>query len=142
MTAGFGEIEKAEVQIIEECYAAITHGGKPIREALSEIEQKYLDAKEKYSKMDQQESPARYSYFSYLLIEEYVGSGMYIVEFRFSHVNRRHPMSPDGWALIITDASLHVCPVFGARINRGYMIIESGAEIQERERQETEAGQG
>ena len=57
---------------------------------LDELDKKYKDATD---------YPERYSTFSYRVLTN--GSDLVVV-FRFSHINRRHPMSPDGWALLQT----------------------------------------
>lgn len=50
--------------------------------------------------MDRNDVPERYSYFWYVVNKIY--DGKYIIEFSFHHINRRHPFSPDGWALLET----------------------------------------
>jgi len=45
-----------------------------------------------YDKMPQEEAPERYTKF-YILDNK----------IKFYHINRRHPFSPDGWALMIIE---------------------------------------
>ena len=48
--------------------------------------------------------PDRYSYFWATVLHD---ASNVVVIFRFSHINRRHAMSPDGWAML-SSKKLHL----------------------------------
>lgn len=92
---GFGstEIDTAR-KILKECYAAIEKDRKkPAKDAVGAVKSAHKKQCEEYDKQNRSDAPERYSYF---WAHE---SGEYF-RFNFHHINRRHPMSPDGWALL------------------------------------------
>ena len=96
MVIGFGQTEIEEAcRIIDECIPLI--GIRDIADSVKEVELKYSILEKEYSKLDRGTAPERYSYFFAHTWEIY--EGYCIVEFTFHHINRRHPASPDGWAL-------------------------------------------
>ena len=97
MILGFGSSEKeTAIKIINECANELLIGNK-----IDPIEKRYMDESEKYKKKDKDAVPERYSYFWAITHEIYPGK--YIVEFVFHHINRRHPLSEDGWASLLTE---------------------------------------
>lgn len=114
MIIGFGSIEVATAQsIIEECHEAMTEDGI---QGVEKIKAKYAADEERYKVMGRDEAPERYTYFWFSYCEKY--EGRYFIEFTMHHVNRRHPFSPDGWALLITKWILGVDPNDGKTIYR------------------------
>ena len=92
---GFGtsEIDTAR-KILKECYEAIEKDrGRPASKAVSEVQAVYKKQDVEYGEKEASEVPERYSYF---WAHE---SGEYF-RFDFHHINRRHPLSSDGWALL------------------------------------------
>jgi len=96
---GTGEIEAAK-RILRECYGAIEAGTETPERIVKNIQEKYGTIGEANKKLSREDAPERYTYFwaTYYQIYE----GKYIVEFTMHHVNRRHPMSDDGWAVLST----------------------------------------
>lgn len=104
MILGFGSIEKENAnQIISECSAALK--ADSLR-GIATVQEKYRAEGEKFKNMTREEAPERYSYFWAMCHEVY--SGRFFVEFTIHHINRRHPFSPDGWALLVTKWVLSV----------------------------------
>jgi hypothetical protein len=63
---------------------------------------KYDELYEKYK--NESEFPERYSYFTYRILNNYLDL---CVIMQFGHINRKHPFSPDGWALLKTKKVYH-----------------------------------
>jgi len=104
---GFGCTEHEEAKkIIHKCLASIaTMPDEPVK-AVKAVRKEYDGASKLYKEMDN--PPQRYTYFFFTLVPIYEGS--YHVEFTMHHINRRHPFSPDGWALLITHWMISVSP--------------------------------
>ncbi len=92
---GFGTVEiDTARKILKECYAAIEKDKEsPARDVVAAIQAAHKKQCDKYDKQDRSEAPERYSYFWARESGEYF-------RFDFHHINRRHPMSNDGWALL------------------------------------------
>lgn len=104
MILGFGATEKeTAMKIIKECAAAVKENGK---DGVATVEKKYRDAEAVHSSMPREDAPERYSHFWSNFHEIY--DGKVIVEFTIHHINRRHALSPDGWALLVTRWILRV----------------------------------
>ena len=85
LALGFGCIEVEERDKIKRhLLAALLRG-----ESASAVSKAWNAEREKYDKMSRREAPERYTTF-------YV----YDDAIHFCHINRRHPFSPDGWALL------------------------------------------
>ena len=100
---GFGDSEtKTARKIIQECLSAIKKAkGELPANVIKPVEKKYHKTSDEYDKMSRSNAPERYSRFwAY-------ESGGYI-KFTFHHINRRHPFSPDGWALLKTNWILDI----------------------------------
>jgi len=82
---GFGCVEEEEQQRIKRFLIRSLLEGKSVYDvsAAWNVERK------PYDKMSRDEAPERYTTF-------YV----YDNEIHYHHINRRHPFSPDGWALL------------------------------------------
>ena len=95
MILGFGVTETTTARnIINECLIAIKENKDehPL-EIIETIREKYNDAYEANGEMNRSESPQRYSCF-------WVYESGECLLFNFHHINRRHPFSPDGWAMM------------------------------------------
>ena len=92
---GFGKTEDDTARkILKECYDAIGKDrGKPAKDVVAAVQEVYKKQDDEYGEKPASEVPERYSYF---WASE---SGKYF-RFDFHHINRRHPMSSDGWALL------------------------------------------
>jgi len=100
MILGFGcQEETTAINIIEECIAVKAKDKNKFESEVKNIHKKYYNLQEEYSKLDRNKAPERYSYFWHSIYEIYRG---YIITFKFSHINRQHPFSPDGWAMLKT----------------------------------------
>ena len=74
-------------------------------ELVDELNQKLKERKEHYDKLSDEykkatEYPDRYSTYYFTVLTD-TFSALCIV-FKFRHINRRHALSPDGWALLGT----------------------------------------
>ena len=99
---GFGqsEIDTAK-SIIKECYDAIINDMENAKEIIDSIKKKYKDQSDKYGEMKKYDAPERYSTFWANIMP--IKYDMYFVcHFSFTHINRRHALSPDGWACLQT----------------------------------------
>ena len=95
MILGFGKTEETVARdILQECYNAIERD-KEISsiEAIESVRAKYNKLYDEYGQMDASEVPERYSCFWAYESGEYF-------RFTFHHINRRHPFSNDGWAML------------------------------------------
>lgn len=92
---GTGEIEEA-TRIINECVDAFKAGGE---DGLERVQEKYQDLANQYKIGPH---PERYSLFWSVCYELFSGS-RWLITFSFHHINRNHPMSPDGWAMLSTE---------------------------------------
>jgi hypothetical protein len=107
MIFGFGTTESESARrIIGECEMAIVAAPDNIDEAIAGVRRGYSKAGDRYKVMDRENAPERYTYFFYNFVPIY--KGRYLVEFTMHHINRRHPFSPDGWALMVTHWMLSV----------------------------------
>jgi hypothetical protein len=107
MILGFGVAEDVEARaIIHKCLQAATDCPECIKDAIVDVAAEYTATAHRYRAMDRSEAPERYTYFFAFHLPIY--TGRYIVEFTMHHINRRHPMSPDGWALMVTKWMLNV----------------------------------
>ena len=107
MIFGFGDTESKEaVKIIHECLDAIAATPDNPKSALVAVEKKYDDAGKRYEKMDN--PPQRYTYFFSTFVPIY--EGCYYIDFTMHHINRQHPFTPDGWALLATRWMVSVSP--------------------------------
>ena len=101
---GFGSQEtETAIKIIRECADALKSGGCS---SLKDIQTKYSEDGDRYKKQGRDIAPERYSYFFVNCYEIY--NGRYFVEFTMHHINRNHPFSTDGWALLATQWVLSV----------------------------------
>ena len=101
MILGFGAVEeRAARNIINECHDAIKNLSD-CEKIIDRIKKKYDAIEKKYAKLDKAKVPERYSYFWHVVHRIY--EDKYIIEFHFHHINRRHALSPDGWALLCTE---------------------------------------
>lgn len=104
---GFGVTEEETArQIIKECADAIEATDKDHKNAVEKVYEKYSDLDKKYKPMKSSDAPERYSYFFYSYYEMYPGNC--VVKFSFHHINRQHPFSDDGWAMLATEWILAV----------------------------------
>ncbi len=85
---GFGCIEERERQRIKHALIAGALKGLTTDEVLAE----WNDKADEYKKMPRGVAPERYTRVFY-----------YDNELHFHHINREHPMSPDGWAMMGVD---------------------------------------
>ena len=74
-------------------------------ELIAELNAKLKEREEHYKKLDKEyktatDYPDRYSYYYFTVLTDTFAN--LCVVFKFSHINRRHAMSPDGWALFGT----------------------------------------
>ena len=71
--------------------------------AIGERAKKYKSDDEKYKTAT--EYPNRYSYFWFTV---YTDTSSVVVVFDIHHINRRHALSPDGWALMVGEYTVRV----------------------------------
>ena len=90
---GFGSVEERERQKIREAIESGMEAGVSIAMTLKP----WNDAYDRYKAMDKNEAPERYT-----------GVHCYGGNIHFSHINRRHALSPDGWALWQVEEPLRV----------------------------------
>ncbi len=115
MILGFGAIEeRTALSIIEECAEVIKNTDKNHKKEIDKVQKKYSDLEKKYKTMDKNKVPERYSHFYYTYYEMYPGNCA--VRITFHHINRQHPFSSDGWALLVTEWFLSVSNVYGTSI--------------------------
>lgn len=101
MILGFGTGEEQEAKrIIRECSDAIIATPDSPETAVKHVSARYAEAERANKLLGCDEAPERYTYFYANVFEPY--SGRTVVEFTMHHINRRHPLSPDGWALLVT----------------------------------------
>lgn len=92
---GFGTTEtNTAKKILKECYEAIEKDrGTSAIENIERVRSVYNKQYNEYGEKDASEVPERYCCFWAYKSEEYF-------RFNFHHINRRHPMSNDGWAMM------------------------------------------
>jgi uncharacterized protein YaaQ len=73
-----------------------------LKDALRARADNYQKLQEQYK--DATEHPDRYSYYWFTVLN---GSSDICVVFKFHHVNRSHPLSPDGWGLMTSKRVFH-----------------------------------
>ena len=97
MILGFGKVEADTARkILKECYDAINKDrDKPAKDIVAAVQEVHKKQGEEYGKKPASEVPERYSYF-------WASASGDFFRFKFHHINRRHPMSRDGWALFET----------------------------------------
>lgn len=103
--------KKSALKIIEECSEALEKRGV---EGITDLQKKYADKWKQYKSMAKTEVPERYYYFWANPYEIYKGKT--IIEFTIHHVNRRHGLSPDGRALLVTRWVLTIDEINGKTI--------------------------
>ena len=81
--------DKYNFKFDEELVKELTKEIEERQEYFVELDKKYKNAKD---------FPDRYSTYSFDILSD--GYSNLCVVFKFMHTNRRHPMSPDGWALL------------------------------------------
>jgi len=79
-------------------------------ELITELKSKLMERQKHYDKLSKQyetatDFPERYTTYYFNILTD--GVVDLCVIFRFSHINRKHPMSPDGWALKQTKRIYH-----------------------------------
>ncbi len=112
---GFGrteeDFEQAEITAFKEFAEDRLHGEPYVTpEALKEITdwaenrgKEFREKSDAYREADK--FPSRYSYF----YPHVMSSASYVaVILKFSHINRRHAMSPDGWAMLSSERAAWV----------------------------------
>ena len=95
MILGFGIVETdIAKRILKECYEAIKKDkDAPAKATIETIRSVYNKQYDEYGQKDASEVPERYCCFWAYKSEKYF-------RFDFHHINRRHPMSNDGWAMM------------------------------------------
>ena len=88
---GFGIVEEQEREKVR---AMLCDG-----HSADEIEAEYNPKADEYDKMPRETAPERYTRL-------YIYGG----KIRYHHINRRHALSPDGWALCIIEEPLQQEP--------------------------------
>jgi len=105
MIIGFGSEETDTAKnIILECAIAGVAASKAkadVDAAMKKIHVRLFAEAEKYKKMAKEDAPDRYSYFWHY--HNKINESRFIVTFSFVHINRRHALSKDGWAALITE---------------------------------------
>jgi len=102
MILGFGKTEEDTARnIINGCIKAALRANNEgdIGHAVDEVEVVYHSKADTYDKMDRESCPERYTRFWAHIIET---PSYNILAFTMHHINRRHGLSPDGWALFVT----------------------------------------
>lgn len=85
---GFGSTEAQKEKLIrKEVLKALL-----FNDDVQSVAKKWKSQAEIYDKMPREEAPERYTYFYF-----------YDNAIHFHHINRRHPFSPDGWALLCVE---------------------------------------
>lgn len=117
---GFGkteeDFESQEIGFVQEFIKnkRDTHGGKysfyvtddiviELSKAIGDRKKHYDELNKEYK--DSSQYPERYSTFYFTVLDD---AGNVVVIFTFHHINRRHPMSPDGWGLMISKRICHI----------------------------------
>ena len=104
---GFGSIEKETAKaIIMNCYEQMSGKGINASAALREVQETHQELADQYKEMTAEEVPERYTYFWAYYRKVYEDT--YLVEFTMHHINRRHALSSDGWAMLATHWILSV----------------------------------
>ncbi len=95
MILGFGKIEDTTARdILKKCCKAISDNPNiPPIDSIETIRDIYNKQYNEYGSKNASEVPERYSCFWAYQSGEYF-------RFQFHHINRRHPFSKDGWAMI------------------------------------------
>ena len=84
---GFGSVEKREEQKIE--WALYDLDEESNHATIKAVQNYWKRKADQYDRLSKEDAPERYTIF-------YLSGG----EFTFLHINRRHALSPDGWALL------------------------------------------
>ena len=103
MIFGFGDGEKREaIRVLEETAKELkgVMEKSKIECILESLSKKCKDRTDKNDKLDKNDAPERYSYYWTNLMYNHKDS--FVVLYNFHHINRRHPFSSDGWALLST----------------------------------------
>ena len=88
LALGFGCIEERERETIKRRLLAAAINGKDF----DEVSKTWNAERNKYDEMNREEAPERYTKF-----------WIYEGAIHYHHIHRRHPFSPDGWALLRID---------------------------------------
>jgi hypothetical protein len=117
---GFGktesDFEQSEVEVIESIIrdAFVLSGEGYINDELekeikSKVEERSNTIKEKAEEYDKAENPPeRYSHYYPSCL--FNASDVCVI-IKFHHINRKHPFSPDGWALLCGERIAHFSAV-------------------------------
>lgn len=121
MILGFGKTEvDAAHTILTECVEAMQNNLNNESWAVNKVAQCYMKAAEEYKTISRNCVPERYCYFFPFLWRLY--EGKYFVEIAIHHINRNHPFSPDGWAMLKSSWILSYSSVDGSEF---YQQIEA-----------------
>ena len=116
ITLGFGstekEFEKQEFDFIEKFISGESKNDDDYwfkEKSMKLLKAKLNNRKKHYDKLDKKhekakEHPNRYSTYYFNIL--YDIADLCII-FKFNHINRSHPFSPDGWAMIKTTKVYH-----------------------------------
>ncbi len=106
---GFGIKEKKQVRDVVD---TIREFAKDNYDALStnmkDYEANHKSQRDKYDKMDRSDAPERYFGFWTSMHDRQNVCDETSIELHFMHINRRHAMSPDGWASMTSEYILKV----------------------------------
>lgn len=96
MIIGFGDTETRNARnFVEEVRDAIEGSDEPEKVVRALTKRQKREAKA-FDKLPASEAPERY--FHPYVNANIIYPGKVLVEFTFLHINRRHALSPDGWA--------------------------------------------
>lgn len=116
MIIGFGSTEKEFEDSVEKAireYALGVFKGDEqfVSDATAKYVHQWVEHRAKQLRMEADEFkiaseyPDRYSYyFSYVLHD----ASRIVLVLKFTHINRRHAMSPDGWGAMWTERLVHI----------------------------------
>jgi hypothetical protein len=128
MILGFGRQERElAIDILKTCAKEAQENlDRRAEDVIGEIRSKYDAECKANDKMDRFSAPERYSNFYFSVIEQgQIGEAReFYAHFQFLHINRRHPMSPDGWSSLSTHWILRVCQVYGTIIAEAVHVEE------------------
>jgi len=103
---GFGKHEEDfERKIVQQCID-IVKNGKDIESQLNVLSDKYNKLERKYDKLPKDKAPERYAYL-YFIYWELIKNCYGMIRMTFGHINRRHGLSPNGFASLQTRKILY-----------------------------------
>jgi hypothetical protein len=121
LTLGFGktetDFEQQECDFVEQfiknksvAFTGSKYDFNFSGELVTELKSKLKERQEHYDKLSEQyetatDYPERYTTYDFNILTDKFRD--LCVIFRFSHINRKHPISPDGWALLETKRVYH-----------------------------------